>query len=369
MSIRMIAIPLIFLWLAFLAGCENTKTDLSRDAQLDALVKSVVGDEIPGVILVLDTPGAPYRMAAGYEDRETKAPMSADATLRLASITKSYIAALTLRISDEGKIDLDNPISTYLDTETLPKLPAGLDPTIRQLLNHTSGVPDYYSERFYATDWDRTKPLTPELVLHAIRDVPATSEPGAEFSYSNTNYHLVALALEAVSGQSVKDLLATYIFTPMNLEATYYGIDTPPGDTIHGYGSPFGDWEDTSSFRENTGPDGGMFGRADDVALWIRALYAENGAFHDFGQRMSANPVQERERKLQGLGVEILISRSGTEILGHTGAIDGYLSAAFYIPAADTVMVLHMNRFDDVTFSQTLSRVLRIIMSTPTTPE
>jgi len=364
MSMRAIILPIMLSFLVLLSACESTKPELDRDAQLDALINDIVGEDIPGLILILDTPGAPYRKAAGYENKDTEAAMRADATLRLGSITKSYMAALTLRLSDDGMIELDKPISTYLNADTLSKLPEGLDPTIRQLLNHTSGVPDYYSERFYKTDWDRSQPLTPKLVLHAIRDLPATSEPGGEFAYSNTNYHLIALALEAVSGNSVKELLSAHIFAPLMLEETYYGVETPPGDTIHGYGSPFGDWEDTFSFRENSGPDGGMFGSADDVAQWMRALYAETGAFYGFGQRMSVNPVQERERKYQGLGVEILISRSGAKVLGHTGAIDGYLSAAFYIPDADTVMVLHMNRFDDATFSQTLSRVLKIIMST-----
>ena len=257
--------------------------------------------------------------------------------------------------ADEGALDLDAPIDRYLDDDVFDKLPAGLRPTMRQLLNHTSGVPDYYSERFYREDWkDRTQPLTPELVLHAIRRLEATIEPGSQYAYSNTNYHLAALVLEAVHETPIKEQFQRKLFAPLGLAQTYYDDQFPPGDDIHGYGSPFDEWEDTFAFRENSGPDGGMFASAGDLAIWMRALFAPGAA-------MTRDPVMERERKFQGMGVEILESRSGVKVVGHTGAIDGYLTAAFYIPEKDTVFVAHINRFDENAFNQILSRILKTL--------
>lgn len=346
-----------------LTSCADSE-DLGRDEQLNALLAEAEASDVPGAILLVDAPDAPYAAAVGVANRQTNAPMDVGSTLRIASITKSYVAALAVIAARKGEIDLDAPASTYLGEDILSKLPSGLDPTIRQLLNHTSGVPDYYSERFYEEDWDRTQPLTPELVLHAIRGQPATIGPGDGYAYSNTNYHVAALALEAATGKPLGQSLREEIFEPLGLTATYYNEAFPPGDVIHGYGSPFDPWEDTYSYRENSGPDGGAFATASDLAAWMRALHSPDGAFSSIGAEMAAAPVEERERKQQGMGVEILTSRSGVKVFGHTGANDGYLTAAFYIPEADAVLVVHINRTDEAAFASLLSQSLRIITST-----
>ncbi|WP_284165074.1 serine hydrolase domain-containing protein [Frigidibacter sp. SD6-1] len=330
----------------------------SLQDRLRATIEEVAVEDVPGILLLVDRPGERIELARGVADRETGAPIRIDQTLRAGSICKTYVAALAVMAAREGQVDLDVPISRYLGAATLMKLPEGLDPTVRQLLNHTSGVPDYYSERFYAEDWDRSQPLTTELVLHAIRGLPETNAPGAAFAYSNTNYHLIALILEKVEGRPLADLLRERLLAPLALTQTYYDIALPPGDQIHGYGSPFDPWEDTFAMRENSGPDGGMFMSAGDLVSWLRALYAPGGRFSDIGAEMVAAPVEVRERKLQGLGTEIQLSRSGLKVVGHTGGLDGYLSAGFYVPDLDTVVVLHMNRSDEETFARVLGRVL-----------
>lgn len=346
----------------FSLQCAPAEPVGSKADQLRAVMDAVPVSVVPGMILMVEGPDVSIAEARGVADRETNAPIRIDHTLRSGSIGKTYVAALALMAVEEGWLDLDETIDHYLNEETLAKLPNGLRPTIRQLLNHTSGVPDYYSERFYTEDWkDRTKPLTPELVLHAIRGLDATIEPGAEYSYSNTNYHLIALALEAVYQMPLAAQLQSRIIEPLGLKQTYYDSQFPPGDEIHGYGSPFGEWEDTFEFRENSGPDGGMFASAGDLAIWIKTLFSPDGRYAEIGAQMLENPVMERERKFQGMGVEILESRSGVKVVGHTGAVDGYLTAAFYVPETDTVLVLHINRFDESTFNGTLGGVLKVL--------
>lgn len=346
----------------FSVQCAPAEPVGSKADQLRVVMDAVPVSKVPGMILMVEGPDVSFAEARGFADRETKAPIRIDHTLRSGSIGKTYVAALAMMAAEEGWLDLDDTVDQYLDEETLAKLPDGLRPTIRQLLNHTSGVPDYYSERFYGEDWtDRTKPLTPELVLHAIRGLDATVEPGAEYSYSNTNYHVIALVLESVYQTPLAEQLQSKIIEPLGLKQTYYDGQFPPGDEIHGYGSPFGEWEDTFEFRENSGPDGGMFASAGDLATWIKTLFSPEGQYADIGAQMMENPVMERERKFQGMGVEILESRSGVKVVGHTGAVDGYLTAAFYVPEKDTVLVLHINRFDENAFNGTLSGILKIL--------
>ena len=131
--------------------------------------------------------------------------------------------------ANDGLIELDQTIDHYLDQEILSQLPDALRPTIRQLLNHTSGIPDYYGVRFYLTDWQDRGPLTLDLVLRAIRGKKATHRPGEAFSYSNTNYHLVAAILEKVHATDLATLLKRQLFVPLALNDTYYNERSPRG--------------------------------------------------------------------------------------------------------------------------------------------
>ncbi len=355
--------PLSILFFAATTALLTSCLSESRDAQLDAVLNELIESNIPGAILVLDTPGANYEKAVGVEQLQTERSMNVNATLRLGSVTKTYMAALALTLVKDGTLSLNAPVSDYLSDDIMAKLPANQDPTLRQLMNHTTGIPDYYTERFYLEDWTRTDPITPDLVLYAIRGLEATQTNSQNFYYSNTNYHLLALAIEAATGEKLHDLLKTRIFDVTKLSQTYYDEAFPPGDTIHGYGSPLDANEDNYNFQENTGPDGGMYASAKETAHWIRQLFADDGQWLDIGNRMRAELITEKERKYQGMGVEVLESKTGARIYGHTGSVDGYLTAAFYIPAKDTTLVFHMNRSDDEAFTQALSKILKITLS------
>ncbi len=356
-------ILLSLICVVFVYGGAARAEYASTEDHLQAIIDDVPVGKVPGIILLVEGADVRFHGARGWADRKAKTSIRMDNTLRAGSICKTYVGALSVMAVNEGLIDFDLPIDRYLGAEVLDKLPKDLRPTIRQLLNHTSGVPDYYGVRFYLKDWVDRGPLTTELVLHAIRGKKATNIPGEQYSYSNTNYHLMALILEEVYQVSLEALLEERIFKPLDLQATYYNQHFPPGDKIHGYGSPSNRWKDTYQWQENTGPDGGMIASAADLAIWMRALFAQDGRFYEIGATMAKAPVVEGERKLQGMGVEILQSRSGVTVMGHTGSVDGYLTAAFYVPATDTVMVLHMNKSDTKTFGSVLSQTLKIIVS------
>ena len=332
------------------------------ETRLAALLDAVPRDEVPGLLLLVAGPEESLRLARGTTARGGETAIGFDHVMRAGSVAKTYVAALTLMAAEAGRLSLDDPLSAHLGPEVMARLPEGLDPDLRQLLNHSSGVPDYYTERFYTEDWDRSQPITPDLVLHAIRGLPAGA-PGVP-GYSNTNYHLLALVLEAVQEAPLDVLLRQNLLEPLGLRRTFYDMASPPGDEIHGYGSPFDPWEETTAFRENSGPDGGLFMTPDDLAVWLRALFAETGALARIGQTMAEDPLPAGERKAQGLGVEILTSRSGVRVLGHTGSVDGYLTAGFYIPEVDRVLVLHMNRSDEARFSELLGGALAAIIAT-----
>ncbi|MEO1242870.1 MAG: serine hydrolase domain-containing protein [Pseudomonadota bacterium] len=345
------------LYVVFLFGFVWPALAGNEDA-LDALIDDALSQEIPGVVLLVEGPEVSFFKARGVADRKTKAPVREDNLIRAASVTKTYVAALAVMASQEGVIDLDVSIDAYLSNETLAQLPPAPHPTMRQLLNHTSGAPEYYGTAAYLS-WDREEPISTARVLATVTEWPPANAPGEAFSYSNTNYHLVALVLEAVYAKTLSSLLQEHLFEPLGLASTFYNQHRAPGDGIHGYGSLDDEWRDTFEWRDNSGPSSGVKASAADLATWMRALFAKDGVLSQVGAAMAENPIRDDAHWLYGLGAEVYVSQYGDRYYGHTGDIFGYLTAVFYAPAHDTVIVLHMNRWNRDVFEETLERVLR----------
>ena len=328
---------------------------------LDAIVFDLIDEDVPGVILVVDGPDLKYRRAEGVANRKTGSPMSLDHCLRVASVTKTYIASLAVGMALDGALDLDQQIDTLLPESVLAKTPMASMPTVRHLLNHTSGIPDYYTANFYR-NWKKSDPLSTPRILEAVSKRKPTNLAGEAFAYSNTNYHLIALILEGLSDTTIEHLLTESLFGPVGLEATFYNKHRPECDGVHGYGSVLRKWKDTYEWRENTGPDGGIKATANDLVKWLRSLLSEDGQLTHIGNIMSQNSVDETDRKSHGLGLELLYSRTGTVFIGHGGDNFGYLTALYYSPEFDTVVLLHINRWDQDSFSGALGRVFTEVM-------
>jgi D-alanyl-D-alanine carboxypeptidase len=285
--------------------------------------------------------GVDWSGAAGVAQRRPRVPMPLDAELRMGSVGKVYVAAVVMHLARTGALNLDQPISAYVNAHTLAGI-AGGNATLRQLLNHTGGVPDYYTPRTVRA-WDWRQPITAHRVLDAVRGLPATNAPGVSYSYSNTGYHLLGLAAEQATGQSLAALLQSIIFDPSNLRATTYHT-TAPGGPIHGYGTPFNRNQDTWNLAENTGADSGITAQIGDVQKMLEALFLPGGALADIGTAMLAQPVAaDRERREAGYGVEIATGRDGLRLVGHTGDVAGYLTFAYAAPSWNATLVGHIN--------------------------
>jgi len=319
---------------------QNLAVQESR-ATFDAMLDEVAKKSRAGVILDVQGCGISYRAARGVANRKTKIPMPIDEPLRIGSISKLYVAAVIHDLAAKDALDLDQPIKNYID----PKMGKGvpnMDANLRQLLNHTSGIPDYYDLRSYLF-WDWKKPITPERALKVARRRKATNAPGAAYSYSNTNYQLLALAAEKVTGRKIEVLIETVIGTPLNLKNTRYHR-SHPGGTIHGYGTVMRSWADTWALAENTGADGGMTVTSKEVGIFLKALFLKEGVLKRLGDDMLADQVQaESPRRFDGAGAEIYQGRDGLQLIGHTGDVFGYVSFGFAIPEYDVTLVGHLS--------------------------
>ena len=261
---------------------------------------------------------------------------------RVGSVTKSFVATVLLQLVGEGKLKLDDSLDHWL-----PGLvPNGGSITIRQLLQHTSGLYDYVNDAGFraAVLANPLRVWTPrQLVKVAVSHRPLFT-PGRRWSYSNTNYILAGLVIHAVTHRSVAAELRDRIFRPLGLRQTSF----PTGPTISGphahgyvfYGTPL--VRDTAQVSPSGAwAAGAIISTVTDVAIFYRAL---------LGGRLLRPPLlSEMETTVRtgdgdGYGLGLLALRTGCgRMLGHDGDFPGYATEAFTSPNGQRQLILFIN--------------------------
>jgi len=191
---------------------------------LDAIVARHIRDGVPGIqVMVKDADGW-YVTSQGFAQVEGKVPLRYNMVAWVYSITKVFTATLTLMSAEEGRVDLDRTIDAYLPVNLIGKLANYHRITVRQLLNHSSGLRNFTVMPAYQLAQLNQPFKQPDLMeqLAYVYGKPAMFEPGTDFYYSNTNYLLLQKILERVNGTDYRTLLQTKIVEPLQLKHLYY---------------------------------------------------------------------------------------------------------------------------------------------------
>lgn len=200
---------------------------------LQELVDDRVLAGLPGFALAVRTPDGVFLGAAGYADLEDGVPMNVCHVHPMASVGKTWTAATILRLAEEGALDLDDPVAHHLSDEQLDGL-ANIDViTLRQLLNHSSGLRDFNEDLAYiGFEFDAPEePQAPERILDWVRGDPAVFEPGEGYHYTDTSFVLLAMVIEELTGDRV-GAMNERVNGPLGLADTSYPVDhevDPPG--------------------------------------------------------------------------------------------------------------------------------------------
>jgi len=233
-----------------LSGCDSRQQELTR--KVDALMQAYQG-EVPGASVLVLKDGAPLiRRAYGLADLAPRTAATPATNYRLASMTKEFTAAAVLLLAQEGRLSLDDVLTRWL-----PHLPPVADNiTIRELLNHTSGVIDY--EELMAKDTQ--VPLHDSDVLHLLEAQNRTYfPPGSAYRYSDSGYALLALIVARVSGGDFASFLRQRIFLPLQMRnsVAYEAGISSVADRAFGYSLEDGAWviEDGQRFRTGESPE------------------------------------------------------------------------------------------------------------------
>ncbi|MFD8427485.1 serine hydrolase domain-containing protein [Streptomyces coelicoflavus] len=253
------------------------RTDAAVRKSLKALVKE---DGFPGALASLSDPGGRARnYTAGVGNLKTGSKVPTDGQVRIASNTKMFTATVVLQLVGEGRIDLDAPIETYLPGLVRGDGIDGHDITVRQLLQHTSGLADYDEEvvKDYLTKQQHRYFEPRELVEFGLGK-KALFAPGSGWSYSNTNYVLAGLLVQKVTGRPVGEEITHRIIEPLGLRHTYWpgvGDQTIKGRHPHGYfaTAPNTPYTDVTEQDPSAGwAAGGLVGTPSDLNRFLTAL-------------------------------------------------------------------------------------------------
>src|SRR5215203_5267639 len=314
-------------------GKEKAK---GADAALDRALKELVAMEggPPGVIAVVQRGQHRKVHTFGVRNIKSGLPIRVDDRMRIASVAKAFSGAVALSLVSEGKLSLQDTIGKRL--RELPE--AWWEVTLRQLLNHTSGIPDFSLEPDFqkALLASLTKAPPPEELLSFVEDEDLLFDPGSEYHYSNSDNIVVALMAEAATGKSYADLLRELVYKPLGLRNT-----TLPRGTnlrkpfIHGYDTSQQPPEDVSEVVAAgwAWASGGIVSTPADLNDFIRA-YVGGKLFDERTQAKQRRVVEGGSSEPPGPGMNsagLAIFRYETRcgtVWGHTGNFLGYTQFA-----------------------------------------
>jgi len=296
-------------------------------------VNEAIGYGFDGMIVYVDQAGKPPEFyAAGWHDRKNKIPAYPQALFKIASITKLYIAVATTKLVKKGRLSLDKTLAYYF-----PGLAGRIENsekiTLRMMLQHRSGIPNFVDHPDYWTNPPKNKQETLEYAL----DLPADFEPGEDYGYSNTNYMLISDLIDKTLGYSHQQYIKEEILVPLGLKNTFGSLhEVDIDDVMSGYYVGI----ETDFKTEDTGL---MLATAEDVGIFLRAL--NNGSLFDEGEQEIYSSIYVYE---------------------HTGLIPGYQSIAKYHKDIDTVVIQFVNttNFDGYTWNLSeiiYSRIVKIL--------
>ena len=251
--------------------CQSSAQSLEQ--KMDDYIQTYVGsNNFSGVILVKQKDKTIYQKAFGYANLEHQIPNQINTVFQIASVSKPFTAAAILWLEERGKLSTGDLLSKYI-----PDYPNGDKITIHHLLTHTSGIQNI--NNFAEYDTISRLPQTPEALVNVFKNRPLDFEPGARYSYSNSNYNLLAYIVETVSGKSFGDFLKTTFFEPLGMNDTRHRADVkqivPRFAT--GYEAKGGSDLQQAVYTDwsaKTG-NGSLYATVEDLYKWDRALHTD----------------------------------------------------------------------------------------------
>lgn len=306
------------------SGCSASPAPSNQQPTIESTVDEavkvyVLPSGVPGVTVDLAQNGNTiYAQGYGYSDVSTKQAAKPTDIFEIGSITKQFTAAIIMKLQEQGKLHVDDSMSTYLPQYGFPSAI-----TLRMLLTHTSGLANYTSFSQFP-DWSANG--VPEAtVLTAVSQAPLQFTPGTAYSYSNSNYFALGGIIEVVTGQSYESNLDQDIFQPLGLQNTYYELP-PAALAATGYDNSSGPLEPVTPWtRSSAFAAGAMSANVYDLVTWENALmHGQVVSPASFKEMTTSNGFVSNGQSY-GFGL-VLQTYNGHPVMWHNGGIAGFLT-------------------------------------------
>jgi D-alanyl-D-alanine carboxypeptidase len=305
--------------------------------------------KVPGLqAYVRTSDGKTWSGTSGTTDLARKILMQRDDVIRIGSTTKTFTAVLVLKLVEDGRLNLDDPISKWF-----PSIPQADLITVRQLLNHSSGIPEIIQKGLMKSIIPSTYWTREELLQLIASDKPLFT-PGSQFSYSNSNFILLGFIVEDETGKTMLQQLHEQIFDPLNLQDTYFiPYEPAPAKLVTGFDRDLAKVPgmlkiapDNTSWATLAFTSGAIASNADDLGIFFDDLFDGKLLSTSTMKEMTnfipaANPGLEAQTG-SGLGL-MRLNVNGQELIGHIGEFMGSSSIAMYSPNQGYTIVVTSN--------------------------
>ncbi|MHB1836830.1 MAG: serine hydrolase domain-containing protein [Solirubrobacteraceae bacterium] len=329
------ALAALALTLALVPGAQAKPMSRANRAFVNATVEAAMREEHqPGVEISISGPQGSYTRAYGLADSATGAPLRLDDHIRVGSITKTFTANAILQQVQEGRMRLSDKLSRWIGG-----VPNGNRITVRELLAMRSGVYEYEADEAFDREVTANplKKITPQELLTIIRENKPQFAPGARTLYTNSNYILLGLILEKVTGETAEAAITKDVIRPLGLDHTSFPASASlPSPFAHGYclsEERQGALEDCTEFAPGLfWTDGAIVSTLADLHKYAREL--GTGALLTpklEAERLQFHPAHYDYEGPKTYGYGLGIIRFGTW-LGHDGSVPGFGSETFYEP-------------------------------------
>jgi len=365
MKLRLLVPLILILWSSCKKKESITPTDVctytpaaahTKGPAFQAIIDRYTQKGLPGIVLLVKDAEGTWHGASGQADIAKEIPMQPCHINKVASLTKIFMGALTFKLVEEGKIDLDKKISEYLPAKDLKDIANADKVTVRQLLKHTTGIFDVITDNsFYLSVLNDPPAFRDQYdILKFVRGKAAAFEAGTEEGYSNTNTLLLSMVIDKATGVSHAQLLREKIIAPLGLQHSfyYYHDALPAHGVAQGYYDLFNNGTIANVSSYNTGSGNGYTGlytNVFDLLKFSEALFEDKTLVspHSLDQMLTFDmPLEAGADRLLGAGtMKDFIQRADPSeyAWGHRGRDLGYSADMFYFPIKGQTMVLIVN--------------------------
>lgn len=342
------------------AGIQNTHPDSLRFSNF---LKEKVQEGLPGISMLIETPEGLWTGAAGVADIPNKIPLKACNKHKLGSSTKVFTATLIFQLFERGLLEFDDPIAKHLPENLINKITNYKKVTVKNLLTHTSGIPDYldiaYTLKYYD---DPTRVWTDKEELEVVYKEKAVFAPGTKTDYSNTNYLLLGMIAKQLTGQTGTALYRNNIFMPLAMSNSDFNENgSIPTDLVRGYfdENGRGNFIDITqrSFAANS-MAGGASSTVEELHRFIKTFWNENTLVSEETRNLITTlddiPFLDPDKFNYGAeykvneikGIGLCWFQMDTDYglgIGHDGSYDGRRSVMRYFPDSQSYIVYFVN--------------------------